>query len=142
VAPRRADDLDEPAHFGRHLAALRTRPTRTPPQPRLADRTPGEIDAAHARVRRERHEGRPELVHVALAQAVLLLREDDDAAAFGSLVRQRRELHGVGQLLGPDAGEWMECGCLAVAQRDRARLVEEQHVDVAGPPPPRGRTSR
>ena len=40
----------------------------------------------------------PELVDVALAQAVLLLGQHDDAAAFGRFVGQRGELRGVGQI--------------------------------------------
>ena len=36
---------------------------------------------------------------VALAQAELLLGEHDDAAPFGRLVGERRELRGVGELL-------------------------------------------
>ena len=43
------------------------------------------------------HEVRAELVHVALAQAVLLLGEHDDAAAFGRLVGERGELRRVGE---------------------------------------------
>ena len=46
-------------------------------------------------------------LHVALADAVLLLREHDDAAALGRLVGERAELRGVGELLArarPGAG--------------------------------------
>ena len=42
---------------------------------------------------------RAERVHVALADAVLLLGEHDDAAALGRLVGERGELRGVGELL-------------------------------------------
>ena len=42
--------------------------------------------------------GAGELALVPLAQAVLLLRQDDDGAALGRLVGQRRELGGVGEL--------------------------------------------
>ena len=53
------------------------------------------------------HEGRAERVDVALAEAVLLLGEDDDAAALRRLVGERRELGRVGELLDaarPSAG--------------------------------------
>ena len=53
--------------------------------------------AAHARLRRERHEVRVALGDFALAQAELLLGEHDDAAAFGRLVGERGELRGVGE---------------------------------------------
>ena len=51
---------------------------------------------------------------------------------FGRFVRQRRELRGVGQFLRADAGQRHELGRLAVAERDRAGLVEQQRVHVAG----------
>jgi hypothetical protein len=69
--------------------------------------------------------------HVALAQVELLLGQHDDAAALGRLVGQRGELRGVGQRCLGHAGRRQE-GRPAVAQRDGAGLVEQQHVDVAG----------
>ena len=54
------------------------------------------------------------------------------AAALGRLVGQRGELGGVGQVALGDALGGEERGGLAVAERDRAGLVQEQHVDVAG----------
>ena len=72
-----------------------------------------------------------ERVDVALAQAVLLLGQHDDAAAFGRLVGERGELRRVGELLDRDAVGGHERRRLAVAERDRAGLVEQQHVDVA-----------
>ena len=69
---------------------------------------------------------------VATAQLELLLREHDDRAPFRRFVGQRRQLRGVGQFLLVDAGRRMERRRLAVAERDRAGLVEQQHVDVAG----------
>jgi hypothetical protein len=51
---------------------------------------------------------------------------------FGCLVRERRELRRVGELFGRDAVGGQERGRLPVAERDRAGLVEQQHVDVAG----------
>ena len=67
-----------------------------------------------------------------LADAVLLLREHDDRAALGRLVRKRGELRGLGKLALVDAVDRQELRRLAVAERDRAGLVEEQDVDVAG----------
>ena len=63
---------------------------------------------------------------------ILLLGQDDDAASFRSFVRQRRELGRVGQRGLGDAVGGNEVHRLAVAQGDRAGLVQEQHVDVAG----------
>ena len=65
-----------------------------------------------------------------LADAVLL-GQHDDRAALGRLVGQRGELRGLGQLGLGDARHRHELGRLAVAERDRAGLVEQQHVDVA-----------
>ena len=69
---------------------------------------------------------------IALAQVELLLGQHDDAAAFRRFVGQRGELRGIGELRLGDAGRGNECGRLAVAQRDRAGLVEQQHIHVAG----------
>ena len=69
---------------------------------------------------------------VASAQPVLLLREHDDRATFGRLVGQRRQLRGVGERRLADARRGTELRRLSVAQRDRAGLVEQQGVDVAG----------
>ena len=70
--------------------------------------------------------------HVALAQLELLLGQHDDAAAFGRFVGQRGELRRVGQFGLLDAGGGEEGAGLAVAERDGAGLVEQQHVHVAG----------
>ena len=56
-----------------------------------------EIHAGHARLRGERHERRLLRRQFTSAQAVLLLGQDDDRSAFRRLVRQRRELRGVGE---------------------------------------------
>ena len=66
------------------------------------------------------------------SQAVALLGQHDDRAAFGRLVGQARELRGVGQLLLGDAVDRQERVGLAVAERDRAGLVEQQRGAVAG----------
>ena len=69
---------------------------------------------------------------LALADAVPLLGEDHDRAALGGLVGERRELRDLGELLLGHARHRDELEGLAVAERDRAGLVEEQDVDVAG----------
>jgi hypothetical protein len=90
-----------------------------------------QIDAAHARLRGEGDEARTEVVHAALADAELLLGQDDDAASFGRFVGERGELRGVGHVALRDAGRRPEIRRLPVAERDRAGLVEQEHVDVA-----------
>ena len=97
----------------------------------LADRDAADIDAAHPRLRRERNESGIERRHLAPAQPVFLLGQHHDRAAFRGLVGERGELRRVGELGLVDAGECEELGRLAVAERDRAGLVEQQGVDVA-----------
>ena len=65
-----------------------------------------------------------------LADAVPL-GEDDDRAALRRLVGQRGHLRRLGQLRGVHPRHRHELGRLAVAERDRAGLVEQQHVAVA-----------
>ena len=95
----------------------------------LADRAPVEVDAAHPRLGRERDERA--FGDVPLAQPVALLREDDDRAPFRRLVGEARELRRVGELALVDARQRQELGRLAVAERDRAGLVEQQRRAVA-----------
>ena len=98
----------------------------------LADRAALDIDAAHARLRGERDEVGAKRRHLAPAQPVFLLGQHDDRATLGRLVRERGELSRIGELALAHAGHGQELGCLAVAERDRAGLVEQQRVDVAG----------
>jgi hypothetical protein len=72
------------------------------------------------------------LRQLAAAQPIALFREHDDRASFGRLVGQRRQLRGVGDLLFGDARQRQELGRLAVAQRDRSGLIEQERVHVAG----------
>src|SRR5262249_43337096 len=88
------------------------------------------VHAAHTRLRGERHERRAELLDVPLANAVLLLGEHDDASAFGSLVGERGELSGIGEVALGNARRRDELCRLPISQRDRAGLVEQQHVHV------------
>ena len=75
---------------------------------------------------------RLELVHLAAADAVLLLGQHDNRAALRRFVGKRGELRGVRKLLLGDATDRLELSRLAVAERDRAGLVEQQGIDVAG----------
>ena len=76
-------------------------------------------------------EGVRQAGQVAAAQLKLLLGEHDDGASLGRLVRERGELRRVRQVAIRNAGRRMEGRGLAIAERDRAGLVEQQHVDVA-----------
>ena len=91
-----------------------------------------QVDAAHAGLRRERDEMCAKIMDVAPAQVVGLLGQHDDAAPFRRFVGQRGKLGGVRQLLGRNALGRDKCRRLPVAQRDGARLVQQQHVHVAG----------
>ena len=62
----------------------------------------------------------------------LVFGQDDDAPPLGRLVGQRGELRGLGDSLLVDAGDREERHRLAVAERDRPGLVEQEDVDVAG----------
>ena len=89
-----------------------------------------QVDAAHPRRGGEGDE--LVLAELALAQAELLLREHDDRAALRRLVGERGELRDLGELALVDARRRDELRRLPVAERDRAGLVEQEHVDVAG----------
>ena len=73
-----------------------------------------------------------EFMHVAAAQPVLALRQHHDAASFRRFIGQRSQLGGVGQCGHGHAFGRQKLHGLAVSQRDGARLVQEQHVHVAG----------
>ena len=98
----------------------------------LADRGCAGVDAAHAGLRGEGNEGRGKLRHVAAADAVFLLGQHDDRAAFRGFVGQRGELRRIRQFLLGDAAHRAKRRRLAVAERDGAGLVEQQRIDVAG----------
>ena len=97
----------------------------------LADRGAADVDAAHPGLGGEGDEARAERRHVVLAQAELLLGEDDDRAALRGLVGEGGELRRLGELALGDAGDGQELGRLAVAEGDGAGLVEQERVDVA-----------
>ena len=97
----------------------------------LADPRRADLDAAHAGLRGERDEVGLQLGELAAADAVFLLGQHDDRAAFRRLVGERSKLRRVGQFLLGHAAHRLELGRLAVAERDGAGLVEQQRVDVA-----------
>ena len=69
--------------------------------------------------------------HLAAADAVLLLGEDDDRAAFRRFVGERRELRRIGELALRYARQRDELRGLTVAEGDRAGLVEKKGIDVS-----------
>ena len=95
----------------------------------LAQAPAVEVDAAHARRGREGDE--LVLAELLLAEPEPLLGEHDDRAALGRLVGERRELRGLREVELLDAADGQELGRLPVAEGDRARLVEQEHVDVS-----------
>ena len=99
------------------------------------------IHAAHARLGGERDKLRVRLGDFAGAQVELLLGQHHDAAAFRGFVGERGELRGVGQAFGLDVRRGQERRGHAVAERDGAGLVEQQHVHVAGGLDRRARSS-
>ena len=98
----------------------------------LSDRRALEINAAHATLRGERNECRLQARHVTGTDAVLVLGEDHDRAAFRRLVRERGELCSVGQFLIRHALDGTKLAGLPVAERDGAGLVEKKRIDIAG----------
>ncbi len=131
VPPSRATRSISVRSSGRRLAALVRDPAQDRVAGALAQPRAVVVDAAHAGLRRERDELGMRGRHLVLADAVAL-GEHDDRAAFRRLVGQRAHLRGLGEVLLGHAGHGDELRRLAVAERDRARLVEQQHVDVAG----------
>ena len=69
---------------------------------------------------------------VAFADPETVFGQHHDRAPFGRLVGQGGELGRGSQLLFSVATDGEESGGLAVAQGDRAGLVEQQGLDVAG----------
>ena len=96
----------------------------------LANGAAVEVDAAHPGLGREGHQRAD--ADRALTDPVALLGEHDDRAPLGGLVGEARELRRFGQLALVDPGEREELGRLAVAERDRPGLVEQERRAVAG----------
>ena len=98
----------------------------------LADLHTTDIDTAHARLRGEGHEAGLRTADRPPPQIEALLRQYDDAAPLRRLIRQRSQLCRIGQFLLRDAIHWKERTGLPVAQRDGARLVEHEDVNIPG----------
>ena len=112
-----------------HDAALLADPPLDRVGRTFADDAARGVDARHAGLRGERHELR--VVGLAVLQPELIPGEHHDRTAFGRLVGQARELRGLGQRRSLDARYRQELDGFAVADRDRARLVEQQRRAVA-----------
>src|SRR5471030_3242935 len=91
--------VDDDQHFGGKPLVLRLHPGADRVGGALAYVALADVRAAHARLRRERHEAGAECGDVTLAQVELLLRQHHDAAAFGRFVGERGELGRVGQIV-------------------------------------------
>ena len=98
----------------------------------LAHLAIGHVHPAHAGMGREVHKVGIQGLNVTFAQLEALLGQDHDAAPFRRFIGQRGELGCIGQFGLSHAIGWQESGSLAIAERDRACLVHEQHIDVAG----------
>ena len=92
VPPARRDLVDLLVEPRRHLAALLLDEALDRVGRALPELPAVHVDAAHPRRRGEGDEGRLVLAELAAAQAVALLREHDDRAPLGRLVRERGEL--------------------------------------------------
>ncbi len=118
--------------FGREATAARGYPARDRVVGALADLAPLEIHAAHARLRREGHEASrrsrgsgARAGRSASFASTTMLRPSGVSSASEASCAASASSAGVT----PRRGE--ELDRLAVAERDRAGLVEQQHVDVA-----------
>ena len=69
---------------------------------------------------------------VALPDVEALLGQDHDGATLGGLVGQRSQLRRVGKVAVGVLTDGVEARRHPVAHRDRARLVQQQGLDVAG----------
>ena len=96
----------------------------------LPDLAAVEIDPRHPRLSGEGDEGRFVRGELATANPVLLLRQDDDRPPLGRLVGDGRQLRRVRERGVADSRGGPEISGLAVAERNRPRLVEQQRVHV------------
>ncbi len=130
-AARSRDAVDDRPQFSRRLAAVRGDVLLDGIGGAFAHFSPVQIDARHSRLRRERNEHRALVRELAFADAVLLLREDDDGAAFGRFVGERRKLGRVGDFALGYSRHWHELSGLTVTEGNRSGLIEQQRVDVS-----------
>ena len=128
-AARLRDAVHERVELARRLSAVLGDEALDRVGGALAEAAAVEVDAAHPRRGGERDE--LVLAELLLAQPEALLRENDDRAPLGRLVGERGELRGLGEVELVDAADREELGGLPIAERDRARLVQQEHVDVA-----------
>ena len=91
-----------------------------------------QVHAAHARVRRKGNRLAIFQGHIRGSRVQPLPGEHHDAAPLRRLVGLRREPGHLGQMGRVNAGSGRQFGGLAVAQRDGAGLVEQQHVHITG----------
>ena len=90
------------------------------------------IHAGHAGLRGEGNEDGIVRSKFAASQAVFFFGQDDDRAAFGRFVGKGCELRGVRKFGFGDARSRVKSGGFAIAERDGAGFIEQQHVDVTG----------
>jgi hypothetical protein len=98
----------------------------------LAHLATGHVYTAHPGMGREMYKVGIQRLNITLAQLKALLGENHNAAAFRRFVGERGELGGIGQFGLRHAIGRQEGRCLTIAERDRAGLVHQQHIDVAG----------
>ena len=87
------------------------------------------VHPAHARHGREGNEGRRRVHYV--RKAVTLTRQGYNRATLRSLVRDAGEHGRLTYLPLVHARNRYKARCLAIAQRDGAGLVQQQHIDIA-----------
>ena len=97
----------------------------------FADGAGADIDAGNTGLGGKGHDLGFGGVEVGFRQSVIALGERHDGAAFRRLVCEARGEGGCGEDFGLDAADRQELGGHAVAEGDRAGLVEQERVDVA-----------
>ena len=98
----------------------------------LSDLSAIEIHTAHPRLCRKGNELCIRHFRDGATSQTVLLGQDDNASAFGSLVSQGGELCSIGQFLNLDSRCREKLRGLTVSQGDGPRFIEEQHVHVPG----------
>ena len=97
----------------------------------FADSAAVDVDAGDAGLGGKGNDGRTRRVKLRLGDSIVILGDRDDRTALRRLVGETRHERRLGELLGGHAGHGQELGRHAIAECDRARLVEQQRVDVA-----------
>jgi hypothetical protein len=70
-------------------------------------------------------------VHLTRAQSEFLFRQHDDRTPFRSFIGQRAQLRRRCKIIGRNTRRGMKPDSHAIAERDRASLVEQQNVHVS-----------